>query len=360
MSSWLESEKKGKCGASCYACPYYRVLCPGCITRICLVDRCIRGTSYTGITYPNTFCRLRAYCVVGKGVRPEPEPPPEVKTKSMARAGLPRFTPIISTLDRRSWFWDAFPLPAICVRLGELMLNKGALRAASEKGLHDFLGYGGKIVLSTVMPDEVIDKLKPEDYLKAIADLRPDVAMIPDNYTYIDDPLYRSWSQTVRLVRYAGAFLDLEIPMLGLIKGAISKQVSWSIEKLAQMGYSSFAMPVRELIAQDLLDGPLTTALYTFKKAGAKPEFIFYGCSHRIWRVKEAGYITLSWYLNAKRGLYDTGVKARSVTYPDLKYVGCECDVCKGARPYDIMYDVHRLSLHNLLQQKARLEGKVT
>jgi hypothetical protein len=247
VSSWLDSERKGKCGANCYACPYYRVLCPGCITRICLVDRCIRGTSYTGITYPNAFCRLRAYCVVGKGVRPEPEPPPEVKTKSMARASLPQFTPIISTLDRRSWFWDTFPLPAICVRLGELMLNKGALRAASEKGLHDFLGYGGKIVLSTVMPDEVIDKLKPEDYLKAIADLRPDVAMIPDNYTYIDDPLYRSWSQTVRLVRYAGAFLDLEIPVLGLIKGAISRQVSWSIEKLAQMGYSSFAMPVREL-----------------------------------------------------------------------------------------------------------------
>ena len=358
MSSWLDSERKGKCGANCYACPYYRVLCPGCITRICLVDRCIRGTSYTGITYPNAFCRLRAYCVVGKGVRPEPEPPPEVKTKSMARASLPQFTPIISTLDRRSWFWDTFPLPAICVRLGELMLNKGALRAASEKGLHDFLGYGGKIVLSTVMPDEVIDKLKPEDYLKAIADLRPDVAMIPDNYTYIDDPLYRSWSQTVRLVRYAGAFLDLEIPVLGLIKGAISKQTQWCIEKQLQLGYTSFALPVRELAKLDLLDGYLTTTVYTLRKAGADPELLVYGLSHRIRRLKEAKYATLSWYIHAKRRFIFVGEKTRSVLYPDIEYVPCDCPACNGARPYDLLHDVRTLSLHNLLQQKARFEEK--
>jgi len=358
MSSWLESEKKGKCGASCHACPYYRVLCPGCITRICLIDRCIRGTSYTGITYPNAFCRLRDYCPIGGKQRPTPEQAPETNARQVKRADLPIFTPIISVTDRRSWFWDAFSFPTIFVRLGEILTTKGLLDKISKVGLHDYLGYDGKIALSTIMPDEIIDKLKPADYVRLVGHLRPDVAMVSDNHTYVDDPFYLSWSQTIRLVRYAAELRDIGVPVLGVIKGAISKQTQWCIERQLQLGYTSFALPVRELARLDLLDGYLTTTVYTLRKAGADPELLVYGLSHRIRRLKEAKYATLSWYIHAKRRFIFVGEKTRSVLYPDIEYVACNCPACNGVRPYDLLHDVRRLSLHNLLQQKARFEGE--
>jgi len=286
-----------------------------------LVDRCIRGTSYTGITYPNAFCRLRDYCPIGGKQRPMPEPPPEINARQVGRADLPRFTPIISVIDRRSWFWDDFPLPALFVRLGEILTNKGLLNEVSKVGLHDYLGYDGKIALSTIMPDEIIDKLKPVDYIKLVGDLRPDVAMVSDNHTYVDDPFYLSWSQTIRLVRYAAELRDLGVPVLGLVKGAISKQTQWCIEKQLQLGYTSFALPVRELARVDLLDGYLTTTTYTLRKAGANPELVVYGLSHRIRRLKGAKYATLSWYIHAKRRFIFLGEKTRSVLYPDIEYV---------------------------------------
>ena len=32
-------------------------------------------------------------------------------------------------------------------------------------------------------------ELQSKDYLRFVRDLRPDATMVPDNYTYMDDPL---------------------------------------------------------------------------------------------------------------------------------------------------------------------------
>lgn len=69
--------------------------------------------------------------------------------------------------QRFSFLWEKF------------YLTKKVLNEAL-KGLHDYLGFNGRIFLSLVMPDELIDKLSTKDYLKLIGDLRPDATMIPD------------------------------------------------------------------------------------------------------------------------------------------------------------------------------------
>ena len=133
------------------------------------------------------------------------------------------------------------------------MSNEETLRKVSSKGLHDYLGFNGRIFLSTVMPDELIDKLETKDYFKLIEDLRPDATMVPDNYTYVDDPLFLSWSQTVRLISFANDFFNLNTPLIGLVKGANPLQIDWAIRKQVEMGYVSFAMPARELLEDNLL-----------------------------------------------------------------------------------------------------------
>ncbi len=65
----------------------------------------------------------------------------------------------------------------------KLVKNRNLAWKVSSQGLHDFLGFGGKILLSTVMEDELLDKLTLEDYANVVTAARPDVTMTPDVYT---------------------------------------------------------------------------------------------------------------------------------------------------------------------------------
>jgi len=239
---------RGKCGAECETCPYFKNPCAGCTIETCLVADCMKGRTYSGLTHPKSFCTMRQYCPIGGKNRPPPLPIPSVVGKPMPKVNFPSFVPEIDIADARSWFWKAgIELPAIFVPLWQLLVNEGLLSEVSNKGLHDYLGFDGTVLLSTVMQDEFIDQLKTEDYFKLIGDLRPDATMVPDNYAYTDVPLYQSWSQTIRLVTLAKDFIGLDVPAMGLVKGANLSQAYWSLQRQMEMGYASFAMPAREL-----------------------------------------------------------------------------------------------------------------
>ncbi len=211
--------KIGKCGFNCAGCTYLKKPCIGCLIETCLVDKCIKGTSYTGITHPKSFCRLRPYCPIGVKERTPSVQVPPLDRKQMTRLKFSSFVPEIDITDQRSWIWrNGFPVSAVFVPLWQLLANESILARASSKGLHDYLDFNGKIFLSMVMPDELIDKLELKDYFRLIEELRPDATIVPDNYTYTDVPLYQSWSQTIRLVSFANDFLELNIPLIGLLK----------------------------------------------------------------------------------------------------------------------------------------------
>lgn len=149
--------------------------------KMCLVAQCQRGFQYTGITSPRSFCRLRPYCPIRSKERPL-VPIPSLGRKPSAKIGFQRFVPEIDIADERSWFWKhGIELPDIFVPLWQVLADKEILKKASSKGLHDFLGFDGRVFLPTVMPDEFIDKLRTEDYFKLIKDLKADATTIPDN-----------------------------------------------------------------------------------------------------------------------------------------------------------------------------------
>jgi len=350
--------EKGKCGINCKACPYFKDLCPGCHSGDCLIFQCIKGVSYTGLTYPNSFCRLRVYCPKGGKPRPAPLQVGLLRSKKVAKVGFPKFVPQVDIRDSRSWFWrDGVDLPAIFAPLWQLLADEKALSEARSKGLHDYLGYNGEILLSTVMPDEMIDRLKTEDYFDLIKDLRPDAAMVPDNYTYTDVPLYQSWSQTIRLVNLANDFLDLDIPLIGLIKGADPHQIRWVIEKQVEMGYVSFAMPARELHREGLLKGWLRHVRQMLGGNHAmNNELLVYGVGQKLnGETHNMCYSNLSWFLEAKKShCYKDGVFYEIID-PEIRYEECNCPACKGLMPQEI-YDMRDreselriLVVHNIL-----------
>jgi len=286
----------------------------------------------------------------------------------MTKAGFQSFVPEIDVSDDGSWFWKyCIELPAIFVPIWQLLTNKEILDEASSKGLHDYLEFDNRIFLSLVMPDELLDKLKIEDYFKLINDLRPDATTIPDNYTYVDDPLFLSWSQTVKLVSLANDFLKLDIPLLGLVKGANPLQVDWAIRKQVEMGYVSFVMPARELSEDNVLDDLLPSALMSLRQSSKMTktdfELLIYGIGHRLKHKEISGYSNLSWFLEAKHGNYYKNGWLYDLRDPEIRFEECGCEACKGLMPQEIIdlmlndkeAGFRTLILHNLLDMKEAL-----
>ncbi|MGC9085237.1 MAG: hypothetical protein ACP5IT_03560 [Thermoproteota archaeon] len=285
----------------------------------------------------------------------------------MNRVGFQKFVPEVDATDCRSWFWKKeIELPEIFVPLYQLLGNKEILAKASSKGLHDYLGFKGRVFLSTVMPDELIDRLRAENYLQLIKNLKPDATMIPDNYTYADDPLFLSWSQTIRLLPLAKDFLELDIPLIGMVKGANILQMQWLIQKEVEMGYASFAMPARELVRDHLLDDFLPYVLRILRdQRQANFELLLYGVGHRL-KYKQVNYSNLSWFLEAKHGYYFKNGIQYSLGNSEVRFEECNCEACRGRMPQDIIdlwlidkeQALMTLVLHNLLDMKRTLAGE--
>jgi hypothetical protein len=334
---------------------------------MCLVAQCQRGFHYTGITSPRSFCRLRPYCPI-KSEKRVPVEIPSLNRRPMVKIGFQGFVPEIDVADSRSWFWKyGVELPEIFVPLWQILLNDEILKKALSRGLHDYLGFNGRIYLSTVMPDELIDKLETKDYFKLIGDLKPDATMVPDNYTYVDDPLFLSWSQTIRLVSFANDFINLDIPLIGLVKGANPLQVDWAIRKQVEMGYVSFAMPARELFEDNLLGDILPDTIMSLrwvsKRTRKELELLIYGIGHRLKHKDINSYSNLSWFLEAKHGCYYKNGWPYDLRDPTIRFEECDCEICKGLMPQEIIdlmlndkeAGFRELVLHNLLDVKRVL-----
>lgn len=296
-------------------------------------------------------------------------PIPSAGKRPLVKVNFSRFVPEIDTTDQRSWFWrEGVQLPMIFVPLWQLLLNDAVLSKASSMGLHDYLGFNGKILLSTVMPDELIDKLTTEDYSKLIKELRPEATMVPDNYTYTDVPLHQSWSQTIRLASFANDFLELDVPAIGLVKGGNLRQMDWVLRKEIEMGYVSFAMPARELYIEGSMNEYLPYVLMSLKRNARvhKREFelLLYGVGQKLRRYNGISYSNLSWFIEAKRAGYFKNGLSYDLRDPEIRFEECFCETCKGLMPQemlDLWIDdeeacIRALAAHNLLDLRRSLK----
>ena len=350
-----EYRKKGLCSKrKCTECFLYQ-LCGGCNNKECLIYHCTKGVKYTGITYPTSACQYREFCY---GTIKFPITPLESQVKANVDGPLklPKFIPIIKLTERESWFWSDVKISALVVKLEDILLNEEVLSKAKRQGLHDYLNYNGKIILSTIMPDELIDELEPKQYAQLIKQLRPDAYMIIDDYTYIDDPRLISWKQLFRMIERARQLIKYEPPghPIGLIKGASTDQVEWSINAQLNMNIKTYALPCRGLYLQILK--PFLTI--TAEKLGNKNyTVILYGKSYlydiefpiELMEVpRNFHYASMTWYIYAKKAL--AYLNGRLYELPSDYSYYCECKHCQARDPHDLARDKKALALHNLTQ----------
>ena len=242
------------------------------------------------------------------------------------------------------------------MKLEDILLNREIFNQVKRKGLHDYLNYNGQIILSTIMPDEIIDKLKPKQYAQLINQFRPNAYMIIDDYTYIDEPHIISWKQLFRMIRRARKLLKYEPTghPIGLIKGASIEQAEWCIKALQNIGLKTYALPCRGLYLQILR--PFLTI--TAKKLGKTSYTIILYGKTRIYDTefplelikipRNFHYASMTWYIHAKQALAYLNGKLYQLPQ-DYSYY-CECQYCQARDPHELVKDVKALALHNLNQ----------
>ena len=86
--------------------------------------------------------------------------------------------------------WEQIPCPFVVIKLQELLSRDGSrlnwqfYEINKAGGLHNFLGYEGRVLLSSIMPDRMARGLTVPIYLECIKNLMPNYYMTPDGETY--------------------------------------------------------------------------------------------------------------------------------------------------------------------------------
>lgn len=266
---------------------------------------------------------------------------------------LPGFTPIIKLGDEATWFWDSVPHDVLIARLGEALGDEGLLKKVKAKGIHDFLNFQGKVILSTIMPDEMLDRLSKEKYVELLDAIRLDAAMILDCYTYIDDPLVVSWQQLFKSVGAVAYLADhTDIPLIGLVKGANTEQLSWCLEYLFEMNFHTLVLPRRELVrAGDVGKRLFGYVLTKIRELGYELlNLLIYGKPFLRDFIddRKIHFASLSWYLRAEAGIVYVGDEVESLENNIL--YECDCEFCRGRKWNELITDVRSMALHNLAQ----------
>jgi queuine/archaeosine tRNA-ribosyltransferase len=247
------------------------------------------------------------------------------------------------------------------IKLEDLLLNEDVLREIESTGIHDFLDFEGRIVLSTISPDEVLDKLDGKKYAELVSAINPDMAMTLDCYTYLDHPLEISWNQLFGFIKNAIVLMDnTDIPLLGIVKGATYKQVTWCLEHLLELGFNTLVVHYRELAREGSMGkrffGHMLTIIGNATSGYKETDIIVYGkrfLEPNFYHPK-FHFASLSWFLRAKERIIYVGEETKNLELNIL--YDCNCEFCGGREWRELVKDVKSLSLHNLSETISLFE----
>lgn len=351
--------KKGSCGINCETCILFPV-CGGC-NQFCYGLNC--------------FHNLKQYrdcssCTVvgcpGQLTRPSDEAKllldfvralPSIQIARLK--SMPSFIPIVPVDNN---FWKETDINAVMIKFSDL-LESGLWKEAVEIGdIHKALDFHRTVIYSSIMPDELLTDETFEKY-KHISQLtRPDAILTWDLPVYADDPRFCSWFNLLQSLKSVVKLADLNIPLIGLVKGAIKEQVNFSCEAMSSLGLKDLAFHCSEFLRagenQLLLD-----LLRTTQKACER--LIAIGASSPA--ALEALAITkipsnlprpivcgLTWHIAAKHFRVFSKNKTINVRWNMVK---CHCRVCEGKEPESLGTDFKQRSFHNLEAVQKLLKG---
>lgn len=270
---------------------------------------------------------------------------------------LPSIVPIISLKYPSSFCWDSIHTSAVIVEYGELIQGELLTKVAEAGDIHTHLNFDGKVLLSSIMPDELLMQQDTFNYFTKLTKwFGFDATIAWDAPVYADIPLYDSWINLLKGLLLTCELAKGGIPVIGLVKGNADKQIEFSAKMLAKSGIKSMALHASEYMPMVREDGATRQILYTYFRNVSKwadsvlvigvmkPSSLSFlmGTFHERPKPSVAG---LSWFLDAEKGfLYSN----RGFTDATSKFVECTCTTCAGIPPCELMAKVGARAKHNL------------
>lgn len=220
---------------------------------------------------------------------------------------LPRFIPLVNPLDSRTYAHKLLEgrFPVVLVQSWSLFRNSAKLQQAKSKGLNDILGFDGKVILSSVIPDKYIVERGLDWFVRIVEALNPAAVTTWDVPTYSNHPRMSSLNWLMKGLDAARLMSSkLDIPLIGLVAGADLPQVRLSSACLLAMGFNHQALACEQLLRDRQLRF-LEASVATVKESC--PSLTLLSCSHpRLFsRMSLADHFTgMSWFSQAIRGKY--------------------------------------------------------
>nr|WP_321351881.1 hypothetical protein [uncultured Methanoregula sp.] len=184
--------------------------------------------------------------------------------------------------------------------------NKIFDQISKSGGIHNFIGYPGTVILSSIMPDYTLSNFLPEDYARMIETLSPDYYITPDGETYLGE-YARSSREINRMIHESERLIRLcpEYSPIGLVKGCTCQQNGDHTHALLDLGVTQFTFHASDYLRR----GPAWVtdrAIYFAQVIRQKvPVFLVYGVgsmsSLQLFNFAD-GYITQSHFVNAYFG----------------------------------------------------------
>ena len=203
--------------------------------------------------------------------------------------------------------------PMIVVRIQDLLtkkrvqLNELFYKIKRAAGIHSFLKYNGKIILSTIMKDYLLKKINAPIYFDILEGLKPDYYITIDCETYDNESEYskkqlkEACLKTMELIK-----LFPEICPIGLIKGSNRKQILGHHNFLKRLGINIFILHAGDFFRHG--DNKQIQKLKNYANLIKKKDNILFlygfGSQKRIDEFSFVdGYITYSHMVNAQNGI---------------------------------------------------------
>jgi len=288
----------------------------------------------------------------------------DVEECSFKLVDLPRLIPIVSL---ENWdfikFLDDLGVDAIIVPFTDF-LRPRILDEVVRLGVHGFLGFDGKVILSSIMPDKLIVSRDVWDlFFHAALVCGFDAVVGWDVPVYLDMPHYYSWVNLVKGLELTYWLHRLDLPVIALIKGNTPSQVKFSLDALQRMGFKNYALHASEYLMRFKFDPYARNVLY--KIAGEVDGWIESLLVIGVLRPKSLRFICdvfmgveglsfggFSHYLDAEafRLYLDEGVVDVS-----SRFLDCRCPICSRFNSKGLIRDVGLRAAHNLYQLKSML-----
>jgi hypothetical protein len=163
-----------------------------------------------------------------------------------------RIIPLVKVREpEEAWkFWDGIPVRRIAIDYISLQRRPALYSRALSAGIHSALEFDGEVTAVPVGKDWDLDNLDVERYATDVQSMGFNSIMTPDDYTYLKDrPDYRMHRILTAIAKARKVMETVrEIEVIGTVKGTVTAEICFNVERLVAEGLASLAFPCSEFI----------------------------------------------------------------------------------------------------------------